>query len=84
MDVATRERSPRPAWDAERRNISVLSPVGFGLDEKAVECVSEWRFKAGMKEGHPVNIRAQVQVNFRLIRVSFDQKPKSAEPGSTR
>ncbi len=44
--------------------IEVISPLGFGLDEKAVEAVQRWKFKAGMKDGAPVRIRAEVEVNF--------------------
>src|SRR5690349_2433859 len=59
------------------RDISVLSPVGFGLDERAVDCVSQWRFKPGMKDGRPVKIRANVEVNFRLLGKSFDEKAEA-------
>ena len=63
------------------RDINVLSPVGFGLDERAVECVSRWRFEPGIKEGRPVKIRANVEVSFRLLGKGFDEK---AEKRRTR
>ena len=49
------------------RDIHVLRPLGLGLDEKAIEAVSKWRFRAGMKGGRPVSTQAQVEVNFRLL-----------------
>jgi TonB family protein len=48
-------------------NISVLRGVGLGLDERAVEAVRQWRFRAGMVDGTPVAMRAMVEVNFRLL-----------------
>jgi len=49
------------------RDIHVVRPLGLGLDEKAIEAVSKWRFRAAMKGGHPVAVQAQVEVNFRLL-----------------
>jgi TonB family protein len=48
-------------------NISVVRQLGSGLDEKAVEAVRQWRFKPGTKDGVPVRVSAQVEVNFRLM-----------------
>ena len=49
------------------RNVSVTKGVGLGLDEKAIEAVNKWRFNPGLKDGKPVTVRAQVEVNFRLL-----------------
>jgi TonB family protein len=49
------------------RNLRVVRPLGLGLDEKALEAVSRWRFKPGMKDGHPVAVGATIEVNFRLL-----------------
>lgn len=49
------------------RDIKVIRPLGLGLDEKAIEAVSKWRFRAGVKGGRPVATQAQVEVNFRLL-----------------
>ncbi len=38
-----------------------------GMDEKAIEAVMKWRFQPGRKEGKPVTVAAQVEVNFRLL-----------------
>jgi TonB family protein len=54
------------AEDGVPGNIRITSPLGHGLDEKAVDAVSQWRFRPGMKEGVPVPVSAQVEVNFRL------------------
>ena len=54
--------------------ITVLSPLGYGLDEQAEAAVKTWEFAPGMKDGKPVNILATVQVNFRFPSVWFDEK----------
>jgi TonB family protein len=53
--------------DGKAKNIRVVRPLGMGLDEKAVEAVGKWRFKPGQKDGHPVPVMANVEVNFRLL-----------------
>jgi TonB family protein len=47
-------------------NMRVLHSLGVGLDEKAMEAVRKWKFNPGMKDGEPVTVEAQVEVNFRL------------------
>ena len=49
------------------RNVKVAKGIGLGLDEKAVEAVNKWIFNPGRKDGQPVAVRAQVEVNFRLL-----------------
>jgi TonB family protein len=49
------------------QNPRVIRAVGLGLDEKAIEAVMKWRFRPGMKDGKPVTVAAQVEVNFRLL-----------------
>ena len=48
-------------------NIRVLNGPGMGLDEKAVEAVRQWKFKPGAKDGNPVTVGANIEVNFRLL-----------------
>jgi TonB family protein len=48
------------------RNIRIWKPLGFGLDQKAVETVSKWQFNPGTKDGEPVSVRLAVEVNFHL------------------
>ena len=42
--------------------------IGFGLDEKAVECVRQWRFEPGKKGDQPVAVIVQTIIRFRLPR----------------
>ena len=49
------------------KDIKVIRPLGLGLDEKAIEAVQKWRFRAGILNGKPVPVRANVEVNFRLL-----------------
>jgi TonB family protein len=48
-------------------NIRVVRMLGKGLDEKAIEAVSQYRFKPAMKDGVPVPVKITVEVNFHLI-----------------
>ena len=55
-------------------DISVISPLGFGLDEQAQAAVEKWEFVPGMKAGVPVKILATVEVHFRFPGLAFDDK----------
>jgi TonB family protein len=48
------------------RNVKVARSLGMGLDEKAIEAVSLWKFLPAMKDGAPVNVQINVEVNFHL------------------
>jgi TonB family protein len=49
------------------RDLRVIRPLGLGLDQKAIEAVNKWKFRPGMKDGHPVSVQATIEVNFRLL-----------------
>ncbi len=53
--------------DGTAADIKVVRSLGLGLDEKAVDAVRRWRFRPGMNKGVPVRVRAQIEVNFRLL-----------------
>ncbi len=52
--------------------ISTISPIGFGLDDRARDAVSRWEFKPGRKDGKPVTTVTTVAVEFRLFHRVFD------------
>ena len=49
------------------KQVRVTRSLGMGLDEKAIEAVSKWRFRPGIKDGKPVSVMANIDVNFRLL-----------------
>ena len=53
--------------DGRPHNLRVVRSLGLGLDEKAIEAVSQWRFIPGKRNGVPVKTFATVEVNFRLL-----------------
>jgi protein TonB len=49
------------------RNIKVHQSLGLGLDEKAIDAVTRWKFRPGKADGKAVTTSALVEVNFRLL-----------------
>lgn len=52
--------------DGHPQQIRVTRSLGMGLDEKAMEAVRQWRFEPAKKDGQPVPVMINVEVNFRL------------------
>jgi len=52
--------------DGRTHEIRVQRSLGMGLDEKAIEAVRVWRFEPARKNGQPVAVQVNVEVNFRL------------------
>lgn len=48
------------------RDVKVARSLGMGLDQKAIEAVRKWTFEPAMKDGKPVAVQINVEVNFRL------------------
>lgn len=50
----------------EPQDLKIARSLNAALDEKAIEAVSRWRFAPATKDGKPVGVRVQVEVNFRF------------------
>lgn len=47
--------------------IAVARPLGYGLDEQAVEAMAKWRFSPAMLDGRPVASEVVVEQQFALL-----------------
>lgn len=49
-------------------NVSVSRSLDaeYGLDDRAVEAASQWKFKPAMKDGKPVDVRVTLELRFTL------------------
>jgi TonB family protein len=46
--------------------LRVLQSVGYGLDESAMQALTQWVFKPGTRNGVPVDVALKIEVNFNL------------------
>ena len=46
--------------------IAIARPIGFGLDEKAIEAIRNSHFRPGTKDGQPVPVVVDLVVTFRI------------------
>ncbi len=53
--------------DGTTGQIRVARSLDVGLDQRAVEAVSGWKFKPGMKDGKPVAVETTIEVSFHLL-----------------
>src|SRR5262249_6395578 len=49
------------------RKVSIVRPLGLGLDENAVATVSTWRFSPAKIDGKPVATGIRIDVDFKLF-----------------
>lgn len=47
-------------------NIHVVRSLGYGLDEKAIERVKTWKFSPATKDGLPVAVQINLEINFHM------------------
>lgn len=47
-------------------HIRVARGMGFGLDQRALDAVAQYRFKPAMENGKPVTVEMYVDVNFNI------------------
>jgi TonB family protein len=59
--------------------IAVARPIGFGLDENAVEAIGKARFEPAQKDGKPVAMVLDLVVQFRI----FSQRTAAHAEGKT-
>jgi protein TonB len=52
--------------DGSTSHVTLISGLGKGLDEKAVDTVKSWKFKPATKNGKPVATQIAVEVDFHL------------------
>jgi periplasmic protein TonB len=52
--------------DGSVGNAHVLHGLGYGLDERAVSAVRQWRFTPAQRKGVPVDVLVEVAVEFTL------------------
>lgn len=49
------------------QNVHVVRGIGYGLNEKAIEAVKQYKFRPAIKQGNgPVAVQLSIYVNFRI------------------
>jgi len=48
------------------RDIRIVSPLGMGLDQEAVETLAKWSFNPGTKDGKPAAVEMNTEMDFHL------------------
>jgi TonB family protein len=53
--------------DGKAYDVQLRKGVGYGLDEQALDAITQWTFKPGTRDGMAVPVHATIEVNFRLL-----------------
>jgi TonB family protein len=53
--------------DGTAYDVQLRKGVGYGLDEQALDAITQWTFKPGMRDGMAVPVQASIEVNFKLM-----------------
>jgi TonB family protein len=52
--------------DGRAHNAQIVRSLHPGLDQSALDAISQWRFQPGTKNGLPVTVKATIEINFKL------------------
>jgi TonB family protein len=52
----------------EVKDLSIIQPLGAGLDEEAVAAISKWKFEPATRNGEPVAVKIAIDMDFGLFR----------------
>lgn len=68
--------------DGKPGEIAVARPIGFGLDENAVDAIRKATFEPAMKDGKPVPVFLNLVVEFRIYsnRTAVAANPAEQQP----
>jgi hypothetical protein len=66
--------------DGKPGEIAVGRPIGFGLDENAVEAIRKATFEPAIKDGKPVPVLLDLVVQFRIYSNRTAAKPDADKP----
>jgi TonB family protein len=67
--------------DGKPMEIAVARPIGFGLDESAVDAIRKAQFQPAVKDGKPAPVMLDLIVQFRIYskRTNVNQAPDEAQ-----
>ncbi len=68
--------------DGTPTEIAVVLPIGFGLDEKAVEAIKKAKFEPAIKAGKPVAETLDLAVMFRIYSKRTAVSAREAQPAA--
>jgi TonB family protein len=66
--------------NGEPSHVTIVRPIGFGLDEQAVAAVSHAKFRPGLRNGQPVPVEVNLQVTFRIYSDLTRPEPGKPQP----
>jgi len=53
--------------DGVPSDLHVVKGLNEKEDQLALEALKQWRFSPGTKDGHPVRVKINVEINFHLL-----------------
>jgi TonB family protein len=53
--------------------LRVTNGLGFGLDQNALVALRQWRFRPGLQDGTPVEMTAEIDIEFRLRNEALNE-----------
>ncbi|SRR6266568_1308991 len=70
--------------DGKAQEVAVARPIGFGLDEGAVQTIRQASFEPAIKDGKPVPVALDLVVSFRIYSKRTSEPAMQATDGSAQ